>query len=125
MLSRYTSEKRLETHMRTTRVRFRMAAQRPSAVLVAGASWMLLLLLVLSACTGPGSSNNPSSNQPTQPGRAVQTPPGPPVQCASHSTNPVTLTMYYSSEKQQWIDAAVTDFNSHNFAACDGPIAIE
>jgi Ca-activated chloride channel homolog len=55
----------------------------------------------------------------------VQTPPGPSIQCTSHSTNPVTLTMYYGSEKKEWIDNVVADFNSRNFAACDGPITVK
>jgi Ca-activated chloride channel family protein len=94
-------------------------------VLASCASWILLLLLVLSGCLGPGSNNNPGSNQPTQPSRSVQTPPGPAIQCTTHSANPVTLTMYYGSEKQEWIDNVVADFNSRNFAACDGPITVK
>ena len=39
--------------------------------------------------------------------------------------NPVTLTMYYGSEKQAWISDVVADFNSHNYAACDGPITVK
>ena len=111
--------------MRTARNRLRMPARNRNAVLVTCVSWVLLLLLVLSACGGSGPSNNPSNNQPAQPNKPVQTPPGPPIQCTSHSKNPVTLTMYYSSEKQQWISDVVTDFNSHNFAACDGPITVK
>jgi Ca-activated chloride channel family protein len=111
--------------MRTARNRLRMLARNRNAVLVTCVSWVLLLLLVLSACSGPGPSNNPSNNQPAQSNKPVQTPPGPAIQCTSHSKNPVTLTMYYSSEKQQWISDVVTDFNSHNFAACDGPITVK
>ncbi len=33
--------------------------------------------------------------------------------------------MYYSSEKQQWINDVVTDFNNHHYAACDGPITVK
>src|SRR5437016_10825691 len=54
-------------------------------------TWCMLLLVVLSACAGFGGSNqnpsNPTSNQTAHP---VQTPPGPSIQCASHSSNPVT-----------------------------------
>jgi Ca-activated chloride channel family protein len=107
--------------MRTARDRYKGHAQRRGAVLTSCASWMLLLLLVLSACAGSSSNNNPSGNQP---GKPVQTPPGPPISCASHSTNPVTLTMYYGSEKQEWIKDVVADFNSRNFAVCDGPITV-
>ncbi len=95
------------------------------AVLASCVTWCLLLLVVLSGCTGPGSNNNPTSNQPSPPNKPVQTPPGPPISCASHSTNPVTLTMHYGSEKQDWINDVVTDFNNRNFAACDGPITVK
>src|SRR6266851_327723 len=117
----YSGEKGLETHMRTARDRFRTPARRRGGVLAACSSWALLLLLVLSACAGPG----PSNNQPTLPNKPVQTPPGPPIQCTSHSTHAITLTMYYSSEKQQWINDVVTDFNNHHYAACDGPITVK
>jgi Ca-activated chloride channel homolog len=98
---------------------------RRGRVLTTCVSWVLLLLLALSACSGPGSNNSPGSNQQTPPVTPVQTPPGPAIQCSSHSTNPVTLTMYYGSEKQQWINDVVADFNSRNFAACDGPITVK
>ena len=83
-------------------------------------AWCLLLLVVLSACASGQTTNN-NNNQTAKP---VQTPPGPPIQCLSHTSNPVKLTMYYGSEKQQWINDVVADFNSHNFAACDGPITV-
>src|SRR5215469_12442647 len=111
--------------MRTARNQFRAPARKRNAVLAACVSWMLLLLLALQACAGPGPSNNPGTTQPAQPNKPVQAPPGPPIQCTSHSTNPVTLTMYYSSEKQLWIKDVVTDFNSRNYAACDGPITVK
>jgi Ca-activated chloride channel homolog len=84
----------------------------------------LILLLVLSACSLSGP-NGPGGGQTTPTNRPVQTPPGPTIQCTSHSTNPVTLTMYYGSEKQEWIKDVVADFNNHNFAACDGPITVK
>ena len=46
-------------------------------------------------------------------------------QCAIRSSTPVTLTFYYSSEKQAWIDDVVKDFNGRHIAACDGPITIK
>src|SRR5215470_17090704 len=105
--------------MRTASDQDTLHTHRRGQVLASCALWMLLLLLVLSACSGPGLNNNPGSNQPTQSSRPVQKPPGPSIQCTSHSTNPVTLTMYYGSEKKEWIDNVVADFNSSNFAACD------
>src|SRR5215471_1636599 len=111
--------------MRTASDQDTWHTHRRGQVLASCALWMLLLLLVLSACSGPGQNNNPGSNQQTESSRPVQTPPGPSIQCTSHSTNPVTLTMYYGSEKKQWIDNVVADFNSSNFAACDGPITVK
>ena len=86
-------------------------------------AWCLLLLVVLSACASGQTTNNNTNNN-NQTAKPVQTPPGPPIQCLSHTSNPVKLTMYYGSEKQQWINDVVADFNSHNFAACDGPITV-
>jgi Ca-activated chloride channel family protein len=77
-------------------------------------SWSLLLLVILAACTFPG----------TQAGTPTQTPPGAAIPCSSHSSNPVTLNVLYSSEKQAWIEDVVKDFNNRNIAACDGPITI-
>nr|MBA2284945.1 extracellular solute-binding protein [Ktedonobacteraceae bacterium] len=80
------------------------------------AAWgLLLVLILLSTCTGPGSTTNQAST-PT---------PGTSAQCGSHSSNPVTLTMYYGSEKQAWIDSVVSDFNSRQATACDGPIMVK
>jgi len=33
--------------------------------------------------------------------------------------------MYYGSEKEAWIKNVVTDFNSQNITACDGPISVK
>lgn len=76
---------------------------------------LVLLLTLLAACNG----NNNQNQKPTQ------APPGPSISCTSHSSNPVTLTMYYGSEKQAWIDDVVPDFNSRNITACDGPITVK
>lgn len=76
-------------------------------------SWPLLLLVMLAACNFPGIASQPT-----------QTPPGPAISCSSHSSNPVTLNVLYSSEKQAWMEEAVKDFNSRNIVACDGPITV-
>jgi Ca-activated chloride channel family protein len=44
--------------------------------------------------------------------------------CAGHTSNPITLEMYYGSEKQAWLDDVVKTFNSRHYVACDGPITI-
>ena len=79
-------------------------------------SCFILLVAQLSACDLPWSS---------QPQPKPTTPPVNQLQCAEHSSNPVTLTMYYGSEKQAWIDGVVPDFNSRKMTACDGPITVK
>ena len=75
----------------------------------------LLLLTTLAACSLFGGQ----ASKPTQ------TAPGASIPCASHSSDPVTLNLLYSSEKQAWIDDAVKDFNNRNIVACDGPITVK
>lgn len=74
---------------------------------------LALLLTILAAC-----------NDQQHPKASQTPPPGPAPTCAAHSTNPVTLSVYYGSEKQEWMQNVVADFNSHNYAACDGPITV-
>lgn len=76
----------------------------------------LLLLTVLAACNFSVSQ----TSQPTQ-----TAPSGVSIPCTSRSSNPVTLNMLYSSEKQAWIEDTVKDFNSRNIVACDGPITVK
>jgi len=76
---------------------------------------LVVVLLALAACESGQQSQKPTQ---TPPGGGI-------IPCTSHSSNPVTLTMYYGSEKQAWIDDVVKDFNSRNFAACDGPITVK
>ena len=78
----------------------------------------LLLLLVLAACSTTTTPN--TSNQ-----RPAQTPANQSFQCSAHSSNPVTLTMSYGSEKEAWINDVVATFNSQNITACDGPITVK
>src|SRR6266705_4406840 len=115
----------MEEDMKPSRYRYRAFAKKQRRPLALCAVWCTLLLVVLSACAGFGGNQNPGNPQGNQPAQPVQTPPGPAIQCTSHSSNPVTLTMYYSSEKQLWINDVVADFNSHNYAACDGPITVK
>jgi len=116
----------MEEDMKPSIFRYKAFAKKQRGPLALCAVWCMLLLVVLSACAGFGGSNqNPSNTSNNQPAQPVQTPPGPAIQCASHSSNPVTLTMYYGSEKQPWINDVVANFNSHNYAACDGPITVK
>lgn len=55
---------------------------------------------------------------------ATTNPSFPPLVCAQRSDNPVTLTMYYGSEKQEWINDVIPDFNRQHISACDGPITV-
>lgn len=72
------------------------------------------LLLILAGCANPFAAN------------ASATPPGATATpaCASQSSTPVTLTMYYGSEKQAWMTDVVNAFNGQHMRACDGPITV-
>jgi Ca-activated chloride channel homolog len=70
------------------------------------------LLALLTSC-----DMNSGKTPPVQPNSSIQ--------CSTHSSSPVTLAMYYGSEKQTWIDAVVNDFNSRHITACDGPITVK
>src|SRR5712675_1124470 len=78
---------------------------------------LFFMLPFLAACLGqstPQQSNIPVSS--TQ---------APALVCSSHSSNPITLTMYYGSEKQAWMQDMVADFNNQHVTACDGPITVK
>ncbi|MBX5458153.1 MAG: VWA domain-containing protein [Thermogemmatispora sp.] len=75
---------------------------------------VLLLSTLLQSCGVFGNA----TAQPTP------TPAPYPVICQHHSTNPVTLTLYYGSEKEAWMEDVITDFNNHHYAACDGVITV-
>jgi Ca-activated chloride channel homolog len=79
------------------------------------ASWCLLLLTMLAACGLPGTQ----ANKPTQTAPNMAS-----IPCSAHSSNPVTLNVLYSSEKQAWMEDVVKDFNNQNITACDGPITV-
>src|SRR5690349_9221830 len=81
---------------------------------------MLLLLTLLAGCSSSTSTTNKSqSNKPAQ---ATS---GQPIVCSTHSSQPITLIMYYGSEKQAWIDDVVSGFNQQPITACDGPITVK
>ena len=80
----------------------------------------ILLLILLVGCNGAMTTNNK-----TQSNKLTSTVGGQPISCTSHSSNPVTLIMYCSSEKQAWIDDVVPDFNKQHISACDGPITVK
>jgi Ca-activated chloride channel family protein len=84
--------------------------------------YCMSLALFLAACS-LGTPSNPSTNNQT-PTQAPTAPGASPIQCSAHSSNPVTLTMYYGSEKEAWINDVVKDFNSRGITACDGPISV-
>ncbi|GCE13678.1 substrate-binding and vWA domain-containing protein [Tengunoibacter tsumagoiensis] len=86
------------------------------AWLFSPAIWSLLLVLILSACNDQTTSK-PTTQTPTNPG-------GTAFQCAAHSSNPVSLSFAYGSEKQAWIEDVVKDFNSQKQSACDGTITV-
>jgi Ca-activated chloride channel family protein len=91
-------------------------AARSRLLLLVRALSFVVALIALAACGG-------SDNQAQKPTQAA--PGGASITCSSHSSDPVTLTFYYGSEKQEWIDDGVNDFNSRNIVACDGPITVK
>jgi Ca-activated chloride channel homolog len=66
----------------------------------------LLLLILFASCNAP---------PPPLPAD---------IQCTTRSSNPVALTMDYSSEQEAWINDVVADFNHQQKTACDGPITV-
>ena len=81
--------------------------------------FVTLLLTLISACSFPGTGQSTPTPTPR-----TGTTPLPADLCTSHSSNPVTLSMYYGSEKQLWMNDVVADFNSRKMTACDGPITV-
>ncbi len=87
--------------------------------LMLGVMWCALLLVLFSACdSGKGQATTTATPKATAAGLSNG------VTCTAHSSNPVTLTMLYGSEKQAWISDVVADFNSQHISACDGPITV-
>ncbi|WP_052889940.1 substrate-binding and vWA domain-containing protein [Thermogemmatispora carboxidivorans] len=77
-------------------------------------SALLMLFTFLVSCEAPWSAT--ASPTPT---------PAPyPVNCQHHSSDPVTLTLYYGSEKEAWMSDVIADFNNHHYAGCDGLITV-
>ncbi len=85
-------------------------------------SWCLLLLFVLTACNDQSPTTKQNGSGKAQ---GTQAAPGAAIACIKRSSNPVTITMDYGSEKQAWIEDVVADFNSRNITACDGPITVK
>lgn len=75
---------------------------------------LLLLFTLLLSCDAPWSVT--ASPTPTPAPYAVT--------CRHHSHDPVTLTLYYGSEKEAWMSDVIADFNHHHYAACDGIITV-
>jgi Ca-activated chloride channel family protein len=82
--------------------------------------WTAFLLVLLVGC-----SNDTNTSNKNQGNKVSQTSVGQSITCSEHSSKPVTLTMYYGSEKQAWITDVVTNFNSLHMTACDGPITVQ
>ncbi|HEY0752400.1 MAG TPA: VWA domain-containing protein [Ktedonobacteraceae bacterium] len=74
-----------------------------------------ILLLLLGGCANPFAVNTNATATATS---TV------PYTCVAHSSTPVTLTMYYGSEKQAWMTDVVNAFNQQQISACDGPITV-
>ncbi len=77
--------------------------------------WLMLLAALLAsvaACSGATSTPQVyGTPPPTPPVVRAHTP------CGPHTTNPVSLTMYYGSEKQAWMEDVVRAFNSAHYVA--------
>src|SRR5215471_3728461 len=82
--------------------------------------WTAFLLALLVGCNGDTNASNMS-----QENKATQTSLNQSITCSEHSSNPVSLTMYYGSEKQAWISDVVSNFNGLHMTACDGPITVK
>ena len=75
----------------------------------------MLLLTLLVGCSDATSTNNGLTQASVDQS----------LVCPAHSSHPITLAVYYGSEKKAWIDGVVTDFNSRHIIACDGPITVK
>jgi Ca-activated chloride channel homolog len=82
--------------------------------------WTAFLLALLVGC-----SNDTNTINKNQGNKATQTSLSQSIACSEHSSNPITLTMYYGSEKQAWISDVVSNFNNLHMTACDGPITVK
>ncbi len=78
---------------------------------------LALIMSLVAACDS--TTQNSLNNGKSTPVAATSS-----INCTAHSTNPITLTMAYGSEKEAWIKDVVADFNSRHMAACDGPITV-
>lgn len=87
-------------------------------------AFYLLLLLLLAACDAGGNTTQQGKTPTAVPATPTLGLASPPIVCQAKSANAVTLTMYYSSEKQAWMDKVVPQFNNMHATACDGPITV-
>ncbi|WP_376797051.1 extracellular solute-binding protein [Thermogemmatispora sp.] len=76
---------------------------------------LLLLFTLLMSCVGSWGAT----------AQLTPTPAPYAVRCQHHSSDPVTLALYYGSEKQAWMQDVIADFNNHHYAACDGAITVK
>ena len=77
------------------------------------ALYLVATLALLTAC-----EQKPSSSQQSGSSQQVA------IHCTARTSQPITLTMYYGSEMQEWIEDVVKDFNMRGISACDGPIHV-
>lgn len=84
------------------------------------AAWSLFVLTLLATCLTSCNMASPAPTPQVTTHHATQQ-----AACTAHSSQAVTLTMYYGSEKQQWMEDVVQDFNNRAVTACDGPITVK
>ncbi|HEX4204311.1 MAG TPA: VWA domain-containing protein [Ktedonobacteraceae bacterium] len=91
-----------------------MFRDRKQTLCVSSLLWYLLAVLLLStACGLPWESVQPATTPSTA------------LNCTQRSSTPVTLSMYYGSEKENWMRDVIADFNQRGLKACDGPISVQ
>lgn len=83
-------------------------------------AWVLLALLaVLTGCDNPTSQQSQATVIiPNVTPTSVAT------TCATRTSQPVVLNVYYGSEKQAWMQDVVADFNNKHLSLCDGVIVV-
>ena len=69
------------------------------------------LLLLLGGCANPFAASAPVTPTPTP-------------ACATQSSEPITLNLYYGSEKQAWMTDVVNSFNQQHYSVCGGLVTV-
>jgi len=84
-----------------------------TVISLVGVGCLVGVLILSAACDQTPSSSKQDQNQHQAS-----------IQCSTHTSTPVTLTVYYGSEMQKWMEGVVKDFNTRSISACDGPIHV-